>query len=53
MSWDRNRILLTEFMSAGTTSEFYCEMLNKLQKLIQDKLCEMLTKDIVLFHNNV
>ena len=36
--WDHKGILLTEFMAPGTTimSEVYCEMLNKLWRLIQE-----------------
>ena len=37
--WDRKGILLTGFMAPGTTitSEVYCETLNKLRRLIQNK----------------
>jgi len=53
--WDHKRIFLTEFMAMGTTilSEVYCEMLNKLWSSIQNKRCRMLTKGVVLLHNNV
>jgi len=51
---DCKGILLTEFMAPGTTiiSEVYCEMLNKLWRSIQNKWCGMLTKRIILLHNN-
>ena len=53
--WDRKGILLTEFMAPGTTimSEVYCETLNKLRRLIQNKWCGMLTKGVILLHDNV
>jgi len=52
--WDRKGILLTEFMAPGTTitSEVYCETLNKLRRSIQNKRRGMLTKGIVLLHDN-
>ena len=51
--WDRKGILLTECMAPGTTitSEVYCETLNKLRKLIQNKRRGMLTKVVVLLHD--
>jgi histone-lysine N-methyltransferase SETMAR len=52
--WDRKGILSTEFMAPGTTitSEVYCETLNKLQRLIQNKRRGMLTKGVILLHDN-
>jgi histone-lysine N-methyltransferase SETMAR len=52
--WDRKGILLTEFMAPGTTitSEVYCETLNKLRRSIQSKRRGMLTKGVVLLHDN-
>jgi len=52
--WDRKGILLTEFMAPGTTitSEVYCETLNKLWRSIQNKRRRMLTKGVVLLHDN-
>ena len=52
--WDRNGILLTEFMAPGTTItwEVYCETLNKLRRSIQNKRRGMLTKGVVLPHDN-
>jgi transposase len=43
-----------EFMAPGTTimSEVYCETRNKLQRSIQNKWRGMLTKGIVLLHDN-
>jgi len=48
--WGRKGILLTEFMVPGTTitSEVYCETLNKLRRLIQNKRHGMLTKGVIL-----
>ena len=41
-------------MAPGTTitSEVYCETLNKLRRSIQNKRCGMLTKGVVLLHDN-
>jgi hypothetical protein len=52
--WDGKGILLTEFMVPGTTitSEVYCDMLYKLRRLIQNKRRGMLTKGVVLLHDN-
>jgi hypothetical protein len=47
-------ILLTEVMAPGTTVtlQVYCEMLNKLRELIQNKRRRMLTKGVILLHDN-
>ena len=52
--WDRKGILLTESMAPGTTvtSEVYCETLHKLRKLIQNKRQGMLSKGVILLHDN-
>jgi len=52
--WDHKGILLTEFMVPGTTitSEVCCETLNNLRRSIQNKQCGMLTKGIILLHDN-
>jgi len=52
--WDHKGILLKEFIAPGTTimSEVYCETLNKLRRSIQNKRRRMLTKGVVLLHNN-
>jgi histone-lysine N-methyltransferase SETMAR len=52
--WDRKGILLTEFMAPGPTitSEVYCETLHKLRRSIQNKRCGMLTKGVILLHDN-
>ena len=52
--WDCKGILLTEFMTPGTTitSEVYCEMLHKLRRSIQNKWWGMLSKGVVLLHDN-
>src|SRR5215510_6532798 len=41
-------------MAPGTTitSEVYCEMLNNLQRLIQNKQRLMLTKGVISLHDN-
>jgi histone-lysine N-methyltransferase SETMAR len=43
-----------EFMAPGMTImlEVYCEMLNKLQSLIQNKERGVLTKVVILLHDN-
>jgi len=45
---------MTEFMAPGTIrmSEVYCEVLNKLRRSIQNKRRRMLTKGVILLHNN-
>jgi hypothetical protein len=52
--WVRKEILLTEFMALGTTitSEVYCYTLHKLRSSIQNKHPGMLTKGVVLLHDN-
>jgi len=52
--WERKGILLTEFMAPGTTitSEVYCETMNKLRRSIQNKRRGMLTKGVILLHDN-
>jgi hypothetical protein len=52
--WDRKGNLLMEFMAPGTTimSEVYCDTLSKLQRSIQNKRRGMLTKGVVLLHDN-
>jgi len=50
--WNHKGILLTKFMAPETTSEVYCKTLNKLRRSIQNKRHRMLTKGIILLHNN-
>jgi histone-lysine N-methyltransferase SETMAR len=52
--WERNGVLMVEFMQQGTTiiSEVYCETINKLRRGIQNKRRGMLTCSIVFFHDN-
>jgi len=52
--WDRQGVLLVEFLSQGTTinSAVYCETLKKLRRVIQNKRCEMLSATILLLHDN-
>ena len=48
--WDRQGILLVEFLPQGTTtnSAVYCEMLKKLRRAIQNKRRRMLSATILL-----
>ena len=52
--WDRKGILFTEFKAPGTTItlEVYCETLHKLWRSIQNKQRGMLSKVVVLQHDN-
>lgn len=52
--WDRNGVLLVDFMPKGTTinSESYCETLKKLRRAIQNKRRGRLTKGVCLHHDN-
>jgi histone-lysine N-methyltransferase SETMAR len=51
--WDREGVLMAEFMQQGTTmSEVYCRTLKKLLRAIQIKWCGILTSGIVLLHDN-
>jgi len=52
--WDRQGVLLLEFLPQGTTinSAVYCETLNKLRRVIQNKRRGMLSATILLFHDN-
>jgi histone-lysine N-methyltransferase SETMAR len=52
--WDCKGMLLTEFMAPGTTitSEVYCDTLHNLRRSIKNKRREMLTKGVVLLHDN-
>ena len=52
--WDRQGVLLVEFLPHGTTinSVVYCEMLKKLRRAIQNKRHRMLSAAILLVHDN-
>ena len=52
--WDRKGILLTKFMASGTTlsTEVSCETQNKLRGSIQNNRRGILTKGVVLLHDN-
>lgn len=52
--WDRKGVLLTEFLPKGETinAARYCETLTKLRRAIQNKRRGMLSKGIVLLHDN-
>jgi histone-lysine N-methyltransferase SETMAR len=52
--WDRKGILFTECIAPGTTitSDVYSDTLHKLRRSIQNKRHGMLTKGVVLLHDN-
>lgn len=52
--WDRHGVLLVDFVERGTTinAEAYCSTLTKLRRAIQNKRRGMLTKGILLLHDN-
>ncbi|KAJ4445317.1 hypothetical protein ANN_07122 [Periplaneta americana] len=52
--WDRKGDLLLYFMPKGTTinANRYCETLRKLQRAIQNKRRGMLSRGVVLLHDN-
>ena len=52
--WDRQSVLLVEFLPQGTTinSAVYCETLKKVRHAIQNKRHGMLSATILLFHDN-
>lgn len=52
--WDRKGLLLVDFMPQKTTinADAYCETLQRLRRAIQNKRRGMLTRGIVLLHDN-
>jgi len=52
--WDRQGVLLVEFLPQGTTinSAVYCETLKKLRHAIKNKRRRILSATILLFHEN-
>ena len=52
--WDRRGILLDDFLTTGemVNAERYCETLQKLRRVIQNKRRGMLSADVVLLHDN-
>lgn len=52
--WDRKGLLLVDFLPRGETinSERYCGTLQKLRRAIQNKRRGMLSKGIILLHDN-
>ena len=52
--WDREGVLLLDFMEPGATitSGTYCSTLQKLRKAIRRKRQGLLTKGVVLLHDN-
>jgi hypothetical protein len=52
--WDRQGVLLVEFLPKSTTinAACYCETLTKQRRAIQNKRRGMLTRGVVLLHDN-
>ncbi|KAJ4433931.1 hypothetical protein ANN_16250 [Periplaneta americana] len=52
--WDCKGVLLLDFMPKGTTinANRYCETLRKLRRAIQNKRRGMLSREVVLLHDN-
>jgi hypothetical protein len=52
--WNRKRVLLVEFLSRGSTinAGVYCDTLKKLRRAIQNKRCGMLSRVVVVLHDN-
>lgn len=52
--WDRKGVLLVDFLPRGDkiNSTTYCETLRKLRRAIQNKRRGMLTKGVILLHDN-
>jgi histone-lysine N-methyltransferase SETMAR len=50
--WDRKGIFCSRHQGPLIMSEVYCETLNKLRRSIQNKRRGMLTKGVVLLHDN-
>jgi hypothetical protein len=52
---DTKRVLMVEFMQQATTtmSEMYCKTIKELLRVIQNKIHDMLTSNVVLLHDNV
>ncbi|GFW48797.1 uncharacterized protein TNCV_4243771 [Trichonephila clavipes] len=54
VSWNRRGVLLVNFMPQGATinSGAYCESLRKLRRALQNKRRGMLSKGVLLLHDN-
>jgi hypothetical protein len=52
--WDKKRVLLVEFLPQGSTIDagIYCDTLKKLHYAIQNKQHGMLTRGVVMLHDN-
>jgi histone-lysine N-methyltransferase SETMAR len=52
--WDRKGVLLVDFLSQGSTinAGAYCDILKKLRRAIQNKQRGMLSRGVVMIHNN-
>ncbi len=52
--WNAKRVIRLEYLLEGTTisAERYCEMLKNLRKVIKRKGPGLLTKGVILMHNN-
>jgi histone-lysine N-methyltransferase SETMAR len=53
--WDRKGVLLVDFLPKGTTinAQCYCETLRQLRRAIQNQRHGMLSRGVVLLHDNV
>ncbi|GFV52547.1 hypothetical protein TNCV_1918651 [Trichonephila clavipes] len=51
--WVQCSVLLVDLIPQGTTinSGVYCATLRKLQRVLQDKRCSMLSKGVLLLHD--
>jgi histone-lysine N-methyltransferase SETMAR len=52
--WDRKSVLLVELLPQGSTinAGVYCDTLKKLRSVIQNKRCGMLSRGVVMCHDD-
>jgi histone-lysine N-methyltransferase SETMAR len=52
--WDRRGVLLTEFLPQGSRirADVYCDTLKKLRRAMQNKRRGMLSRGLVMLHDN-
>jgi histone-lysine N-methyltransferase SETMAR len=52
--WDRKGVLLVEFLPQGSTisAGVYCDTLKKVRRAIQNKRRDMLSRVVVMLHDN-
>ena len=52
--WDRKGVLLVDFLPQGSTTNagVYCDTLKKFRRAIQNKRRGMLSRDVVMIHDN-